>query len=96
MTRSHDLESQLERLLKYGTFIFSAIIAMGVLLDSLDAKPIPIDLVSLGIIGFITLPVVRLVVMLRHYVLSHDIAISRVVALVLVLVVAGMILGVIL
>lgn len=94
MTQDHTLESQLERLLKYGTIACTAIIAIGVLMDVLDTNPTSIDLVTLGIIGFIALPVVRIIAMLHNYVSTKDIPMVKVVAIVLTLVIAGLILGI--
>lgn len=92
---SRTLENQLERLLTFGTVLCTLVIAIGVLLDSIDAKS-PVNLVAIGVIGFIALPVLRILTMLRHYTLSRDIPMTRVVALVLGLVTVGLILGVML
>lgn len=95
MMQSNFLETRLEQLLKYGTILCSVVIAVGILADMLIAQSLRIDLVTVGIIGFIVLPVVRILVMLCHYVKANDIPMVRVVALVLALVIAGVVLGIV-
>lgn len=90
----HSLESELERLLKYGTIACSALITVGVLLDVLDANLLSVDLVNVGIVGFIALPVLRVLAMLRHYRGMRDVPMMRIVGIVLALVMAGLVLGI--
>lgn len=95
MMQSDSLQTQLEQLLKYGTILCSVVIAVGILVDMLNAQSLRIDLVTVGIIGFIVLPVVRILAMLWHYVKANDIPMVRVVALVLALMIAGVVLGIV-
>ena len=95
MIQERSLETHLERLLRFGTITFSAIIAMGVLADAVNAFSAPIDLVTFGIVGFILLPVVRLSRMLAHYISAKDIPMKWVVGIVHMLVIAGVVLGIV-
>lgn len=94
---SHDsrLQLQLEQLLRYGTTLCSVVIALGVLLDSIMQPGPPVDLVKIGILGFIALPVIRILRMLMHYASARDVAMVRVAGGVLTLVIVGAILGII-
>ena len=93
MTTSRSLEQRLERLLAYGTVVCSAVIIVGVILNELTDSPI-IDFVTVGIVGFVTLPAARIVVMLTHYLATKDIPMVRITGIVLTLVMTGLILGV--
>lgn len=95
MMQEGSLETQLERLLRIGTITFSVIIATGVLIDAVEALSAPVDLVTIGIVGFIVLPVLRLISMLAHYLSTKDIPMMRVVGIVLTLVIAGVALGIV-
>lgn len=87
------LEPRLARLLNYGTWICSATIAIGVILNALEFELPSVDLVTVGIVGFIALPVIKLFTMLAHYVSYRDVPMVRVVTVVILLVTAGLILG---
>lgn len=89
------LEPRLARLLNYGTWICSATIAIGMLLNALKIEQPSIDLVTVGIVGFIALPVIKLFTMLAHYVSSRDVPMVRVVTVIILLVVTGLVLGII-
>lgn len=93
MTDQHQLETELGTLLKYGTIICSAIILMGVVQDLLDIELGGIQLVALGIAGFILLPILRLLTMLKCYLSEKDLPMVRVVGIVLGLVMVGAIAG---
>lgn len=87
------LENILARVLGIGTFVCSCTLAIGLLLDITSISLAKIDLVTIGIVGFILLPILRLVVMLARYVTNRDAPMMRVVATVLTLVMVGAIVG---
>lgn len=91
--REHALESQLERLMKYGTITSSLLITMGILLEVFSDSNF--DFVTTGIIGFIALPVLRQVAMLISYTSIQDIPMARVISIGLVLVISGLVLGIV-
>ncbi len=95
MMQSHTLDVQLERLLKFGTIVYSVVIAIGVVLNELGIDLGRLDFIVFGIVGFIALPIVRLLAMLGYYMKCNDIPIMRVVALVLTLVAVGVMLGIV-
>lgn len=90
--REHALESQLERLMKYGTITCSLLITMGILLKAFNGSHF--DFVTAGIIGFIALPILRQVTMLISYASIQDTPMARVVGIGLTLVITGLILGI--
>ena len=53
------------------------------------------DLVTIGIVGFIMLPVIRLLAMLTHYISIKDVPTTKVVGVVITLVIAGVVLGIV-
>lgn len=94
MMHSQTPELQLERLLKYGTIFCSVVIIIGVVLDALGMALGPFDPVMVGIVGFIALPVIRVLSMLAHYASSKDKPMTQVTALVLTLIATGLVLGI--
>lgn len=88
------LENTLARLLGRGTFMCSCILGIGILLDIFAISLTSFDLVEIGIVGFILLPILRLVTMLVSYAASRDVPMIRVVATVLTLVVIGACVGI--
>ncbi len=93
MTDQHQLETELGSLLKYGTIICSVVILAGIIQDLLDFDLAGIQLVSVGIVGFILLPILRLLTMLKSYLAERDLSMIRVVSIVLGLVFVGAIAG---
>lgn len=93
MNQSRSLEHNLAYLLKYGTLICWLVIGAGVLLKAADIATPGFDLVSIGIVGFILLPILRLVCMLIAYLRTKDRAMIRVVTIVLCLVLTGLVAG---
>lgn len=93
MTDQHQLETELGALLKYGTIICSVVILAGIIQDLLDFDLAGIQLVSVGIVGFILLPILRLLTMLKSYLAERDLPMIRVVSIVLGLVFVGAIAG---
>lgn len=94
---SHDsrLQLRLEQLLRYGTILWTVVIVIGVLLDLVMETGLPVNLVTIGILGFIALPVIRILMMVMHYAATRDNAMLRVTGGVLTLVILGAILGII-
>ena len=95
MNQSHPLEITLGNLLKYGTLTLWILISLGVLLNAADISTPGIDLVTIGIVGFLVLPTVGLIAMLRTWLAGRDHAMARVVVIVLALVVSGLIVGIV-
>lgn len=93
MNHDHQLESELGMLLKYGTIVCSAIILAGIVQDLLEITTGPIDLVTVGIAGFILLPILRLIAMLRRYLSEKDVPMILVIGIVLALVAVGALAG---
>lgn len=93
MIQDRSLENRLAGVLRYGTLVASVTIAAGMVLNEVTPTASVPDLVTVGIVGFIVLPVLRLGMMLIHYHSTRDLPIFQVVAIVLFLVAAGLILG---
>lgn len=96
MIHDRSLENRLAGLLRYGTLVASVTIAAGMVLNEVAPKDSVPDLVTVGIVGVIVLPVLRLGTMLIHYHSIRDLPIFRVVVIVLVLVAVGLVLGIML
>lgn len=93
MNPPRSLESTLAKLFKCGTWLWWLVIGTGVFLKAADVATPGFNLVSIGIVGFILLPVLRLISMLVAYLRARDRAMIRVVTLVLCLVLAGLVAG---
>ena len=88
------LERQLAALLQAGTWAASGIIAAGLLLQSLGWRA-PLDLVGVGIVSFILLPVLRVLVMCGSYLQDRDTRMAAIAATVLGLMLVGFLVGVV-
>jgi hypothetical protein len=95
------LEQLLASLLQVGTVMASVSIGLGLLCNPGGARvsfAVPealsnLDLVTVGIIGFIILPVLRVVVMLLAYLYHRDILLGAISAAVLAIIVVGFVVG---
>jgi uncharacterized membrane protein len=95
------LERLLASLLQVGTAIASIVIGLGLLFDLVGARAgfaVPgtgsdLDLVTVGVAGFILLPVLRVVAMLIAYLYDRDLLLSAISAAVLAIIAAGLIAG---
>jgi uncharacterized membrane protein len=94
------LEQLLARLLYWGTWVASAIVAAGLVLAIVDQVAGMHDsiagalrIVAAGIAGFILLPVVRVVLMLIFFFRARDYRLGLVAAVVLLFIIAGLFLG---
>jgi uncharacterized membrane protein len=96
------LERILARLLHYGTALATTIVGLGLLLHLAGRRfdaPAPwgasgLDLMTIGIAGFILLPITRVVVMLGAYLYQRDIRLSLISATVLAIIMVGLVAGV--
>lgn len=93
MSGHRQLETSLGNLLKYGTLALWIVTSLGVLLNALDISIAGIDLVTVGIVGFIILPTLALIAMLRNWLAAGDRAMVSVVMIVLALVITGLVAG---
>lgn len=95
------LERLLASLLHYGTWLASAVIALGLVLAMIDSRfrahapalPAGMPIITAGIALFILLPVLRLVLMLGVFLRERDYRFGAIAALVLAIVIAGCVLG---
>jgi uncharacterized membrane protein len=97
------LERLLAQLLQYGTWLASAVIALGLALATVpgvEGKGTPaaaafsgMHIVTAGIALFILLPVLRVTVMLTVYLRERDYRLGAIAALVLLIIFAGFALG---
>jgi uncharacterized membrane protein len=95
------LEHLLASLLHYGTWLASAVIALGLVLVMLDARwsahavalPAGMPIIKTGIGLFILLPVLRLVLMLGVFLRERDYRFGAIAALVLAIVCVACLLG---
>lgn len=100
--RPDHLERRLARLLQVGTVVITAILGLGILMHStgmdsgirIPATDWHLDLMVVGIAGFIVLPVLRVVVMLEAYLREQDRILALFAGLVLTIIAAGVVAGV--
>ena len=86
------LERTLGSLLRYGTYIASLVIALGLAL-SLGSNPAGQRIAGVGIALFIALPVARVGAMLIFFLRTRDYRFSAIAALVLVIIVISYVVG---
>lgn len=86
------LERQLAVILAGGTWLASALIALGVALCLLMRRE-PTRLLTLGTALIICLPILRLLMMQVAFTLAHDIPLAVVTSIVLVIIALGAFLG---
>jgi uncharacterized membrane protein len=86
------LEQFLSRLLRYGTYAASAVIAFG-LAVAFDSNPLGSRIATAGIALFILLPVARVGAMLIFFLRTKDHRFSAIASLVLVIMVFGYFVG---
>ncbi|HEU4413572.1 MAG TPA: DUF1634 domain-containing protein [Candidatus Angelobacter sp.] len=94
------LESLLAMLLRYGTWLASGLIGVGVTLALLHALPatdtpssLGLRLITAGIVCFILLPVCRVAIMLVVFIVERDFRFVAIAAAVLAIILAGFALG---
>ena len=92
------LEAALARLLSYGTWLASAVIAVGLVQTTFGwhvvaAGASNISLVGAGIAIFILLPVMRVVVMLFVFLRERDYGFGAAAAFVLIMMLVGCLIG---
>jgi uncharacterized membrane protein len=87
------LERQLAAMLSYGTWLASAVIAIGLALTLIGWPGGAGDIVTTGIALFILLPVSRVILMLIVFLHERDYRFGAVAALVLAIMVLGFALG---
>jgi uncharacterized membrane protein len=81
------LDRRVASLLHVGTWLASAVIAVGLVL------PAGAGVVTAGIALFVALPIARVIVMLVHFLRGRDHRIAVVAALVLTVILLGIVLG---
>lgn len=86
------LEEALERLLRYGTYLASAVIAVGFVL-MLESSPVGARIATAGIALFILLPVARVSAMLIFFLRAREYRLGAAAALVMSLVLLSYLLG---
>lgn len=95
------LERLLAKLLNYGTWLASAVIALGIAVALVErysgmqdmAIALGMPIVTAGIALFILLPVVRVIVMLVMFVRERDYLFIAIAGLVLMIILLGFVLG---
>jgi len=88
-TEDHRLESMLAGLLRYGTWLASAVIGAGLVMENLSGTRV----VASGVALFIALPVLRVVTMLVVFMWHRDYRLVAVTTVVLVTILAGVVIG---
>ena len=88
MSKTEDL---LAGLLRYGTWLASAVIGLGLALSL--AGQSGAQVVAAGVVLFIALPVLRVLVMLAVFLRDRDYRLALVAAIVLMTIVAGFVIG---
>lgn len=86
------LERRLAGLLRYGTWLASLVIAVGLILTTF--RPADIKVAGAGIVLFILLPVSRVLLMLFAFLGERDYRLALAAGLVLGIIVAGVVLGI--
>jgi uncharacterized membrane protein len=87
------LEISLARLLHYGSWLASAAIALGLALAITNAGPPAMPLATGGLALLILLPVLRVSLMLFAFLHERDYRLALAAALVLVIILAGVVVG---
>lgn len=93
--RPHRLEQVLAGLLNSGTWVASAVIAVGLGLSFLPGVhgSVGLQIVTAGIALFILLPVLRVALMLAAFLRGRDYRFGGIAALVLLIILAGFVIG---
>ena len=78
-------------LLRYGTWLASAVTGLGLAMSLAGVEGTPV--VAAGVALFIALPVLRVLVMLGAFVLNQDYRLVIVAAVVLMTILAGLVIG---
>jgi uncharacterized membrane protein len=91
LTGSLQLERSLAGLLRYGTWLVSFVITVGLVLASVS--PGSMQVATAGLVLLILLPVSRVIVMLLAFLRDRDYRLALAAALVLSVILAGVILG---
>ena len=84
-------EGLLAGLLRYGTWLASAVIGLGLALSLVGLSGVQV--VAVGVVLFIALPVLRVLVMLAVFMRDRDYRLAIVAAIVLMTIVAGFAIG---
>jgi hypothetical protein len=100
-SRSPRLEPALAALLQYGSWLASAVIALGLALAAADsaagvrgvAVPSGAGVVTAGIVLFIALPILRVLLLLLLFVRRREYHLAAVAALVLAIIGLGLLFG---
>ena len=93
---SNRLEGLLAGLLNFGTWLASAVIALGLVRSLFPASaPLPSGphVVTDGIVLFIILPIMRVILMLGFFLKGRDYRFAATTAAVLVIIMAGLVIG---
>jgi len=85
------LESLLAGLLRYGTWLASAVTGAGLAMSLAGVEGT--DVVAAGVALLIALPVLRVLVMLGAFILNRDYRLVIVAAVVLMIILAGLVIG---
>ena len=85
-------EGLLAGLLRYGTWLASAVIGLGLALSLVGLSGAQV--VAVGVVLFIALPVLRVLVMLAVFLRDRDYRLALVAAIVLMTIVAGFVIGI--
>jgi len=101
MNKAWRLEELLEILLRYGTWLASAAIGIGLSIALIGSNsrmrhlPAPADMriATAGIVLFILLPVLRVLLMLLVFIRERDFRFVSIAALVLAIILLGIVLG---
>lgn len=88
------IEQRIGIFLGYGTFVCTMIVGIGLAQQAFTLQRWPVNLVAVGIVGFMVLPVIRVLMMLGWFARTHDSAMILVVMIVLVFVATGAIVGI--
>jgi uncharacterized membrane protein len=85
------LESLLAGLLRYGTWLASGVIGLGLVMPLIELPGKPV--VASGVALFIALPALRVVLMLAVFIRERDHRLVAVTAVVLITILAGFVIG---
>ena len=95
MNRARRLEELLAAFLRYGSWSASAAIGLGYALALIGSQPpIRMRIVSLGIVLFILLPIVRVLLMLLVFIRERDFRFAFISGTVLAIILVGIFVGV--
>ena len=89
--KAPEVELLLARLLRYGTWLASGMMCLGLALSLVGVEGTHV--VAAGVALFIALPVLRVLVMLGAFILNRDYRLVLVAAVVLMTILAGLVIG---